>query len=133
MTGPGARVYLRTHKLSAEHLLLDLGEAEIDLQALANDGADHHGVTLVREGGLVVVLTYLRGGASLDEHSGHRAATMQVLSGHAEVLVGNERLDVPSGRLVAFDANVRHEIRAIVDSTLLLTLAAPPSADVENA
>jgi len=133
MTQSGSRSYLRTHKLSAEHLLLDLGEAEVDLQALAIDGEDRHGVTLVREGGLVVVLTFLRGGASLEEHSAHRAATVQVLSGRVEVLVGDERLDAPSGRLIAFYSKVRHEVRAIVDSTLLLTLSAPPGADVADA
>jgi quercetin dioxygenase-like cupin family protein len=126
MTQSGARAYLRTHQLSAEHLLLDLGAAEVDLQALAIDGQDRHGVTLVREGGLVLVLSYLRRGASLDHQSGHRVATVQVLSGRLEVLVGDNRLDAPAGRLIAFDANVRHELRAAENSTLLLTMSATP-------
>jgi quercetin dioxygenase-like cupin family protein len=127
MTQRAARTYLRTHTLAAEHLLLDLGRAEVDLQTLMIDGQDRHGITLVREGGLVVVLVRLRQGASLNEHSAHGAATVLVLSGHIEVQLRDERIDAPTGRLVAFDANVPHEVRALEDTTLLLTLSGPPS------
>jgi len=133
VTQSGAQQYLRTHNLSAEHLLLDLGGVEVDLQALMIDGQDRHGITLVREGGIVVVLTRLLIGASLHEHSGHGAATVQVLSGHVEVLLRDDRLDAPTGRLLAFDARVRHEVRALEDSTLLLTLTAPPSPRADTA
>jgi quercetin dioxygenase-like cupin family protein len=118
---------LRTHTLTAEHLLLDLGRAEVDLQSVMIDGQDRHGVTLVREGGIVVVLVRLRQGASLNEHSAHGAATVQVLSGHAEVLVRGDTISAPTGRLIAFDAQVPHEVRALEDTTLLLTLSAQPS------
>ena len=127
MTEADARQYLRTHNLSAEHLLLDLGEAEVGLRALPRDGADRRGATLVREGGLVVVLTFIGRSETLDHYSEHSVATVQVLSGHVEVLVRDERLDAPAGRLVAVGAGVQHMIRAIDDSTLLLTLSAPPS------
>ena len=40
---------------------------------------------------------------------------------------GDETLEVPSGRLIAFDAQVRHHVEAIEDCTLLLTLADRPS------
>jgi len=133
VTQSGAQQYLRTHNLAAEHLLLDLGRVEVDLHALLIDGQDRHGITLVREGGIVVVLTRLLSGASLQEHAAHGVATVQVLSGHVEVLVRDDRLDAPTGRLLAFDAKARHEVRALQDSTLLLTLTAPPSPRADTA
>jgi len=115
--------YLRTHDLSAEHLLIDLAEAVTELHGLATEGQDRRGITLVKQGGLNVVLTHLHAGGSLAEHSAPGAATVLVVDGHVRVQVGADVLDAPSGRLIAFDAGVRHEVEAIEDSTLLLTLA----------
>jgi quercetin dioxygenase-like cupin family protein len=114
--------YLRTHDLAAEHLLIDLAEAVTELHGLAPDGQNRGAVTLVKQGGLNVVLTHLHAGGTIAEHSAPGAATVQVLDGHVRVQVGDETLDVPAGRLIAFDAKVRHDVEAIEDSTLLLTL-----------
>lgn len=119
--------YLRTHDLAAEHLLIDLGEAVTELHGLAPGVQERRGITLVKQGGLNVVLTHVHAGGTLAEHSAPGAATVQVLDGHVRVRVGDETLDVPAGRLVAFDAKVRHDVEAIEDSTLLLTLTEPQS------
>jgi len=115
--------YLRTHMLQAEHMLLDLGAAGIELESLA--GGDRHAVTLVREGGLSVVLTRLRAGASLQEHAAPGPTTVHVLDGHVRIRSGDDLLDAPAGRLAAFGGGARHSVDALEDSTLLLTLAAP--------
>ncbi|MCA9850297.1 MAG: cupin domain-containing protein [Dehalococcoidia bacterium] len=115
--------YLRTHDLSAEHLLIDLSEAVTELHGLAGAGQDRRGVTLVKQGGLNVVLTHLHAGGTLAEHSAPAAATVQVLDGRVKIRVGDETLEVRSGRLVAFDAQVRHHVEALEDATLLLTLS----------
>ncbi len=117
--------YLRTHDLGAEHLLIDLDAASTELKGMAPDDQDRRGVTLVKQGGLNVVLTRLIAGGTLAEHAAPGAATVQVLDGHVRIRVGSEALDVPAGRLVAFDANVPHDVEAIEDSTLLLTLRHP--------
>ncbi len=119
--------YLRTHDLTAEHLLIDLEEAVAELERLVPSEQDRRAVTLVKEGGLNVVLTRMRAGSNLAEHSAPGAATVQVLDGHVRVQVGEQSLDLPGGRLIAFDANVRHYVEALEDSTLLLTLAERPS------
>jgi quercetin dioxygenase-like cupin family protein len=118
-----AHTYLRTHTLSAEHLLLDLGGAAVDLRAMEDDFQDRRAVTLVRESGMNVVLVALKPGAVLREHAAPGPATVQVLDGHVRVKIGDEQLDVPADRLLAFDAGVRHEVEAVEDSTLLLTLS----------
>jgi len=117
--------YLRTHVLSAEHLLLDLGEAAIELSAMEGIGEDRRAVTLVRQSGLNLVITYLRAGASLAEHAAPGPITIQVLDGLVRISLKDQQLEVPAGRLVAFDAGVRHAVYAREDSALLLTLAEP--------
>jgi quercetin dioxygenase-like cupin family protein len=123
----GEHSYLRTHDLAAEHLVIDLGDAATELHGLAPDDQSRSGVTLVKQGGLNVVLTHIRASGTLAEHSAPGAATVQVLSGHVRVQVGEESLDVPAGQLIAFDARVRHGVEAVEDSTLLLTLTDPLS------
>lgn len=117
--------YLRTHDLAAEHLLIDLDAAITELNGMGPDDQDRRAVTLVKQGGLNVVLTHLNAGGMLAEHAAPGAATVQVLDGHVRIQVGADALDVPGGRLVAFDANVPHTVEAIDDSTLLLTLRHP--------
>jgi quercetin dioxygenase-like cupin family protein len=118
--------YLRTHDLSAEHMLLDLGKAVTELHGAAAPGRSRGAVTLVKEGGLSVVLTHLHAGARMQEHASAGAATVQVLDGNVRVQVGDSTFEAPSGRLVAFDSAVRHSLEALEDSTILLTLAGPP-------
>lgn len=115
--------YLRTHDLSAERLVIDLNEAVTELHGLAPDGQSRRAVTLVKQGGLNVVLTHLHAGGTLAEHSAPGTTTVQILDGHVRVQIGDETLDLPAGRLVAFDARVRHAVEALEDSTLLLTLS----------
>jgi quercetin dioxygenase-like cupin family protein len=123
------RTYLRTHTLQAEHLFIDLGEAAVDLRAEVGEGQDRRAVTLIRENGINVVLVYLVPGAVMREHAAPGPATVQVLDGHVRVDLGtDDHLDAEAGRLIAFDAGVRHEVEALEASTLLLTLSQPPSS-----
>ena len=117
--------YLRTHDLSAEHLLIDLGESVTELHGSGTGDQSRRAITLVKQDGLNVVLAHVHKGGELAEHSAPGAATVQVLDGHITVQVGDDTLDVPAGRLVAFDAKVRHHVAALEDSTLLLTLTEP--------
>ena len=59
--------YLRTHDLEAEHMLLDIGEAVAELHGEASPGQSRRAVTLVKQGGLSLVLTHLHAGGSLQE------------------------------------------------------------------
>jgi quercetin dioxygenase-like cupin family protein len=114
--------YLRTHDLTAKHMLIDLGEAVTDVHAASQSGQARGAVTLVKQGGMSLVLTHLHAGGTLSEHAAPGAATVQVLDGHVRVHIGDEALDAPDGRLIAFDSGVRHSVEAVEDSTLLLTL-----------
>jgi quercetin dioxygenase-like cupin family protein len=119
--------YLRTHNLEAEHLLLDLGEVVTELHGRSSAGQSRGAVTLVKEGGMSLVLSHLHAGGALQEHAAPGPATVQVLDGRVRVQIADEALEVSSGRLIAFNAGVRHSIEALEDSTLLLTLAGAAS------
>lgn len=85
-------------------------------------------MTLVRQGGISVVLTHLHAGAQLREHAAPGVVTVQILDGHVRAQVRGDTLDLKSGRLLAFDSGVRHSVEAVEaveDSTLLLMLADP--------
>jgi quercetin dioxygenase-like cupin family protein len=116
--------YLRTHDLEAGHMLLDLGQIVTELHGASARGQSRRGITLVKQGGMSLVLTHLHSGAILQEHAARGAATVQVLDGHVRLEIGDESLDVPAGRLVAFNAGVQHSVEALAESTLLLTLVA---------
>ncbi len=117
--------YLRTHNLAAEHLLLDLGEVVTELHGASAQGQSRGSVTLVKQSGMTIVLTHLHAGSALEEHAAKGSASVQVLDGRISVSIRDEALEMLSGRLIAFDAGVRHSIAAIEDSTLLLTLVDP--------
>jgi quercetin dioxygenase-like cupin family protein len=127
MTSEPGHTYLRTHQLQDEHLQLDLREAATELRE-QSPLQDRSAVTLVKQSGMSVVLTHLREGASLAEHAAAGPVTVQVLDGHVQMQVGDESLEASAGRLVAFDAGVRHSVTADEPSVLLLTLASPPDA-----
>ncbi len=114
--------YLRTHNLKSEHMLLDLGEVITEMHGESATGQTRGAVTLVKENGMSVVLTHLHKGAQLNEHAAPGPATVQVLDGHARIQIGDQSVDVPAGRLMAFDAGVQHSVQALEDTTLLLTL-----------
>ena len=112
---------LRLHKLEVEHLFVDLGEAAAQLRRSEHRQA-RQSLTLARGSGLSVVLMHLQAGGSLGEHAASGPTTIHVLDGRARLALGDELLDAPAGRLIAFDGGVRHAVEAVVDSTLLLTV-----------
>jgi quercetin dioxygenase-like cupin family protein len=120
--------YLRTHDLAAHHMLLDLGQVVTEMHGEAAPEQSRGSITLVKEGGLSLVLTHLHEGALLHEHAAPGATTIQVLDGHVRMQVGDESVEVKAGRLMAFNAGVRHSVEALEDSTLLLTLASDSTA-----
>jgi len=117
--------YLRTHDLSSEHLALDLEAAVAEIHAQVREPEDRRAVTLARHDGLNIVLVHLRAGAALDEHAAAGPVTVHVLDGHAQVTVGGESVDAPTGWLVALGAGVRHSVRTDEGATILLTVSQP--------
>ena len=89
---------------------------------------DRNAKTLVKEPGFRVVLVALRAGARLAEHAVHEQATVHALTGHVQIHLAGQRIDVPAGGLIALEPRIDHDVEALQDSTLLLTIAATTHA-----
>ena len=105
----------------------DLGVIDCELrasEAYAREG--HTARTLSREDDLRVVLIAMKAGARMNEHRAQQTSAIQVISGHVRLLLANETTDVRSGQLLVLERGVQHDVEAVLDSALLLTLGWPP-------
>ncbi|HZQ34757.1 MAG TPA: cupin domain-containing protein [Dehalococcoidia bacterium] len=79
--------------------------------------------TLVKQGDLRVVLTAMRSGTSLKEHSAEGALTIYCVDGRMQVSAAGCTLDLQPGDLIALDGGVQHSVDATLDCAFLLTIA----------
>jgi len=79
-------------------------------------------VTFVKTSNLSVVLAAIKKGATLCGHEVDGSITMQVLSGTIKAGVSGEPRRLAAGTVIALDKGIPHDIQALQDSELLLTL-----------
>ena len=79
--------------------------------------------TLVKEPNLRVLVVTLNEGMEISEHSTSGRLAVQVLSGHLQMRVPGQDLDLPAGQLMVLDFAVKFEIRALESSAFILTVA----------
>lgn len=105
--------------------------AEFDLTAIdrqlrsedayRRDG--HTARTLTREPALRIVLVVMKAGARLAEHRAQEIASIQVVTGQVRVALLERSLELAAGRMLVVAPDLRHQVEAVTDSGLLLTLA----------
>jgi quercetin dioxygenase-like cupin family protein len=81
--------------------------------------------TLVKYDDLRVVLIALAAEARMPEHKAEGRISLHVLSGHVQLRALGRTFNLRSGGLLALDQGVPHEVHALEQSTLLLTIAWP--------
>ena len=103
---------------------------DIDLAAMAEQlQCEHYGsgnrnaITLVKHRDFRVVLATLKAGARLARHSVRGTVLLQVLRGHVRIRVFEQLLDVTAVHMVSLDAHLDHEVTAVDDVLLLITVA----------
>lgn len=79
-------------------------------------------VTVVKTANLSVVLTAIRKGATLCGHEVDGPVTLQVVSGAIRFGVAGQPRTLSAGTVIALDKAVPHDIEALEDSGLLLTI-----------
>lgn len=84
--------------------------------------------TLVKNDDCRIVLTVLQSGAILHEHKAAGRISVQTLSGHIQMHVGDKIFDLPAGHLLALDCILAHDVKALEDSAFLLTIVWPEVA-----
>ena len=88
--------------------------------------SDRNAITLTKEPHLRVVLTALKKGARLHEHQATGPITIQAVSGSLRLSVGNQILELKPGEVVILESAIEHEVEALEESGLLLTLVKLP-------
>jgi quercetin dioxygenase-like cupin family protein len=109
--------------LAARHLGFDL-LAEVErLKAEPTWSSGHSARTLIKYDDLRVVLIALAAGHRIPEHKADGRVSVHVLSGHVEFRTSERTFDLRAGGLVALDRAVPHDVAAVEESALLLTIA----------
>lgn len=72
-----------------------------------------------------MVLIALKTHARLPGHQTDGRISIQTVAGHVLVRAQGRTFDLPTGRLLALDQGVPHDVEALDESTFLLTIAWP--------
>lgn len=84
--------------------------------------------TLVKQPDFRIVLIALKKGGRLEEHKADARISIHTLSGHAKLHLPEEVVDLPAGHLLALDRALRHDLEAVEESAVLLTISWPHGA-----
>jgi quercetin dioxygenase-like cupin family protein len=102
--------------------LTALAETHLGLARAASSGRSAHTVYGGHEHALRQTLVALAGGRGLDDHESPGQATLQVLRGRVTVSSADDAWEGGPGDLLVVPG-VRHDLRALEDSVVLLTVA----------
>lgn len=80
-------------------------------------------VTLVKHSDLRIVFILMKAAARLEEHHAGARLSVHTLSGHVRLRLGEEIVDLPAGHVLALEKDVPHDLEAIEESAILLTIA----------
>jgi quercetin dioxygenase-like cupin family protein len=101
-------------------------EAEVHrLKAETTWTTGHNARTLAKYDDLRVVLIALQRDARLPEHQAEGRISVHVISGHVQMRASGRTFNLRTGGLVTFDPGIRHDVTAIDESAILLTIAWP--------
>lgn len=83
----------------------------------------HSARTLVKHSDFRIVLISLEAGANLHEHKVDHSFSLQVLTGHVRLQLPNETVDLGAGNMLVLDKGIPHDLEALEESTVLLTIS----------
>ncbi len=85
----------------------------------------HSARTLVKQEGLRVVLISLARGARMGEHKADAPVTIQTVAGSVRLWLGERAIALPLGGLLLLERALPHDVEAVEESAILLTVAWP--------
>ena len=95
--------------------------ADVRAGAAVEPGRLGHSTVLASPGVRVIVLTF-EAGFTLKKHSAPKILLMQALDGCLRVSADGQVTELVPGALLRLDANLEHEVEALEESRLMLTL-----------
>jgi len=87
--------------------------------------------TLVKQPDFRIVLIALQKGGHLEEHSADARLSIYTLSGHVRLQLPEQSVDLPQGHLLVLDRAIEHDLEALEESAILLTISWPHAAATE--
>lgn len=84
---------------------------------------DRNAVTLVKYSDLRIVFMVMKAGARMQEHHASARISVHTLTGHTRLHLGEVPVDLPAGHLLALEKGIPHDLEAVEESTVLLTIA----------
>lgn len=117
---------LRTHptdRFAGASHLMDLHAALAGLRAEAHAGeSGHRQVTVFHRAPVTQVLFSFDTGSELADHAARGLVTIHAIQGHLVVAVEGDSYDLRPGQIVVLSPRVRHSVRALEGSAMLLTV-----------
>ena len=80
-------------------------------------------VTLVKYSDLRIVYIVMKRAARMEEHHAGARISVHALSGCVRLHVAEKTVDLHAGNLLALERDIPHDLEAIEESTLLLTIS----------
>lgn len=114
--------------IDAPLLQLDLVEEIAALRRTTPGAGGHVAKTLAKHADLRLVLIAFDRGGRLDRHQAAGRVCIQVLDGHIAVRLGDQTVELSAGGLLQVGPAIAHEVEALSQSAILLTVAWPPKA-----
>ena len=85
--------------------------------------------TLVKHPDFRIVLIALRAGARIREHQADARVSIHCLSGHLRLSLPDQSVELRPARMLVLDKSVPHEVEALEESALLLSISGPQGAE----
>jgi quercetin dioxygenase-like cupin family protein len=111
--------------MAAAYLEFDLARELEQLHREPGWSGGQNAKTLVKYEDFRVVLTALKAHARLPGHQTEGRISIQTVAGHIQLRAQGRTFDLPTGRLLALDQGLSHDVEALEESAFLLTIAWP--------
>ena len=112
--------------MAAPYLEFDLARELHELHREAGWESGRNAKTLVKYDGLRVVLIALKAHSKIPQHQAEGQVSIHTVAGHIQVRAQGRTFELRSGGLLALDQGLPHDVEAIEESALLLTLSLRP-------
>ena len=110
-------------QLESAFLQFDLRAEAEQLRRESGSKAGQNAKTLVKYDDFRVVVITLDAGTHIPWHHTAGRVSIHAVSGHVRVRAGDRAFDLPAGSILALDRTLPHEIEALEQSAVLLTIA----------
>lgn len=108
---------------------LRMFDPQVELDRLQTEDhfwqAGRNAKILVKYPGLRILLIGLHSGTHIAEHRAAGPISVQVVSGHVLVRAAGEMFDLGEGELLALERDIPHDLEALAESAVLVTIAWP--------